>query len=275
MNKSVGFIGLGQMATALAAAFVGKDLVAADHIWGYDPLEGARQQFGRRVGAVRLVSEPGEVVRQAEVVFLAVKPQVMGTVTAAIGPELNPERLVVSVAAGVTLDYLTDRLGTSRVIRVMPNTPCTIGLGASAFAMAAGATDDDAERVESLLSAVGLAFRVPERLLDAVTGLSGSGPAYVYTMIEALSDGGVLMGLPRETALALAAQTVRGTAEMMLAEKSHPATLRDRVTSPGGTTIAGLQVLEERNFRGTVIAAVEAASLRAHQLGQEYDTRSR
>jgi pyrroline-5-carboxylate reductase len=150
----------------------------------------------------------------------------------------------------------------------MPNTPCLLGQSASAFALGRGATEDDAALVEKLLSSVGRTFRVPEKLLDAVTGLSGSGPAYVYLVIEALSDGGVLMGLPRDIATALAAQTVLGSATMVLSTGEHPRVLADRVTSPGGTTIAGLKALESGGLRATLIQAVEAATRRATELGQ-------
>ena len=149
----------------------------------------------------------------------------------------------------------------------MPNTPCLVGKGASAFARGAGATAADGERVKQLLSAVGLAFELDEKLLDAVTGLSGSGPAFVYVMIEALSDGGVRTGLPRTIATQLAAQTVLGAAQMVLGGE-HPAVLKDRVASPGGTTIAGLQVLEDRGLRAALIAAVEAATERSKELGR-------
>jgi pyrroline-5-carboxylate reductase len=150
----------------------------------------------------------------------------------------------------------------------MPNTPCLVGQSASGYSLAPGASDEDAQLVDRLFSAVGRAFPVPEQLLDAVTGLSGSGPAFVYLVIEALSDGGVRMGLPRETALAMAAQTVRGAAEMVLASGEHPAVLKDRVTSPGGTTIAGLHALEAGSLRGTLINAVEAATRRAQELAE-------
>ena len=152
-------------------------------------------------------------------------------------------------------------------MRVMPNTPCLVGQSASGYCRGPGATDDDARYVGELLGAVGRAFELDEKLLDAVTGLSGSGPAFVYVVIEALSDGGVLVGLPRDVATALAAQTVRGAAEMVLQSGEHPGVLKDRVASPGGTTIAGLQALESGGMRAAVIAAVEAATRRSMELG--------
>ena len=208
------------------------------------------------------------VAAEADVLILAVKPQQMSGVLAEVGPTLTSSRLVVSIAAGMRLDTLAAGLGPrARLIRVMPNTPCLVGQSASGYSLGAGATEADAELVAELLAAVGRAFRVDEKLLDAVTGLSGSGPAFVYLIIEALSDGGVRMGLPREVALQLAAQTVRGAAEMVLTSGEHPAVLKDRVASPGGTTIAGLQALEAGSLRGTLMAAVEAATRRSQELG--------
>ncbi len=163
---------------------------------------------------------------------------------------------------------LCESLGSGRVIRVMPNTPALVGQGASAYAMGSGASEADAKLAETLLNSVGLARKVDEKLLDAVTGLSGSGPAFVYLMIEALSDGGVRMGLPRDLATTLAAQTLLGAAQMVVTTGDHPGVLKDRVTSPGGTTIAGLQVLEDRGVRGALIGAVEAATRRSMELGK-------
>jgi pyrroline-5-carboxylate reductase len=168
----------------------------------------------------------------------------------------------------VTLARLEAGLGSSRVIRVMPNTPCLVGSSAAAYSLGSAATKSDGELVEQFLHSVGIAVRVDEKLLDAVTGLSGSGPAFVYLMIEALSDGGVRAGLPRDIATQLAAQTVRGAAEMVLQTGQHPGVLKDQVASPGGTTIAGLQALEERGVRGALMAAVEAAARRSRELGQ-------
>ena len=174
----------------------------------------------------------------------------------------------MSIAAGVRLATLADRLGGGlRLVRVMPNTPCLVGQGATAYSLGGLATAKDGELVRQLLSAVGIACQVDEKLLDAVTGLSGSGPAFVYVMIEALSDGGVRMGLPRNIATTLAVQTVSGAAALVAQSGEHPAVLKDRVASPGGTTIAGLQALEEYGLRAALMAAVEAAARRAAELG--------
>jgi pyrroline-5-carboxylate reductase len=268
LKQTIGFVGAGQMARALAQGFVTAGLVRGSQVVHCDPVAKASDDFAASVaGAARVVSNV-QVVRQADVVFVAVKPQSMPAVFRELGGHVGAEKLVVSIAAGVTLARLCDGLKTNRVIRVMPNTPALIGQGASAYALGSGANGEDGQLVGQLLSAVGRAFPVDEKLLDAVTGLSGSGPAFVYVMIEALADGGVRMGLPRDVAMALAAQTVRGAAEMVLDSGEHPAALKDKVASPGGTTIAGLAALEDRGLRGALIAAVEAATRRSIELGK-------
>jgi pyrroline-5-carboxylate reductase len=192
----------------------------------------------------------------------------MGKLLTEIRPAVGTQHLVVSIAAGITLRQLAEGLGSEqRLVRVMPNTPCLLGASASGFSPGEAATAEDAALVQRLLDAVGRAFRLPEHLLDAVTGLSGSGPAFVYVMIEALSDGGVRVGLPRDVATALAAQTVLGAARMVLETGTHPGALKDMVASPGGTTIAGLHALERGGVRGALMDAVEAATLRATELG--------
>jgi pyrroline-5-carboxylate reductase len=207
------------------------------------------------------------VAAAADVIFLAVKPQQMGEVLSRLHGQLGGGKLVVSIAAGVRLAVLAEGLGREvRLVRVMPNTPCLVGKGASAYCLGQRATPQDGELVRQLLSAVGVVYAVEENLMDAVTGLSGSGPALVYVMIDALADGGVRMGLPRPVALGLAAQTLLGAAEMVLATGDHPAVLKDRVASPGGTTMAGLQALEAGAVRAALIAAVEAATRRSVEL---------
>lgn len=214
-----------------------------------------------------MASGNAEVANSSDIVFLAVKPQHMQPVLIELKGKPTAGKLVVSVAAGISLARLSAGLGPdARLIRVMPNTPCLVGQGASCYSRGTTATAEDGRRVGELLAAVGRAFEIPESLLDAVTGLSGSGPAFVYVIIEALSDGGVRMGLPRDIATALAVQTVRGAAEMVSITGEHPAVLKDRVASPGGTTIAGLQALESGGVRAALMAAVEAATRRSTEL---------
>ena len=269
MQRRIGFIGAGQMAVALAGGFIRAGLASPQSILASDILPTARQRFAKSTGAAT-TDDNLQVVQQSDVVWLAVKPQQMAEVCRQLRGQITPQKLVVSIAAGVSLERLTAWLGNDvRLVRVMPNTPCLVGQGASAYALGARATSDDAELVQSLLSAVGVACQVDETLLDAVTGLSGSGPAFVYVLIEALSDAGVRVGLPRALASKLAVQTVRGSAEMVLATGEHPAVLKDRVASPGGTTIAGLAALEAGGLRAAVMAAVEAATSRSVELGKQ------
>ncbi len=263
-----GFLGAGKMATALARGWIEAGLTSAAHVVASDPVAAARDGFTAATGA-RATADNREVVRQSDVLVLAVKPQSMAPLLAEARPLLAERHLIVSIAAGITLKQLADGLGPNRrLVRVMPNTPCLVGASAAGYAPGESATADDVAMVDRLMNAVGKAFRVPEALLDAVTGLSGSGPAFVYVMIEALSDGGVRVGLPRDVATALAAQTVLGSAKMVLETGLHPGVLKDQVTSPGGTTIAGLHALERGGLRAALIDAVEAATRRATELGR-------
>lgn len=255
------------MARALAKGFVAADLISAGDIIAADAFASARDEFCEIVTGSVAAANNAELVEQSEIIFLSVKPQNMVAVMNDIQPAVTPEKLFISIAAGCTLAALAKGLATDRIIRVMPNTPCLVSHGASAMASAVGVTESDCELASRLLSSVGYATKISESLIDSVTGLSGSGPAYVYQVIEALSDGGVRMGLPREIATELAAHTVRGAAQMVLETGEHPAVLKDRVASPGGTTIAGLQALEQAGLRSALIAAVEAATLRSRELG--------
>jgi pyrroline-5-carboxylate reductase len=266
IKKRIGFIGSGQMATALGEGFVRAGLVAGADLIASDPSSESRERFTRVTGG-RTVENNADVVRQSDVVFLAVKPQQMVRVAAELKGKLGPDTLLVSIAAGIRLAVLSQGFGEQvRIVRVMPNTPCLVGQGACGYCLGASGTPDDRELVQQLLSAVGLALEVEEKMLDAVTGLSGSGPAFVYVIIEALSDGGVRMGLPRAVASALAAQTVLGAAQMVRTTGEHPGVLKDRVASPGGTTIAGLQAMEQAGIRGGLMAAVEAATRRSIEM---------
>lgn len=254
------------MATALAKGFIAAGSLSPKSIVACDVIADAGKRFVEQTGT-RTVGTNREVAQQSKIVFLSVKPQQIAQVLSELRDAIQPHHLIVSIAAGVSLKTLANGLSeNARLIRVMPNTPALVGYGASAFSRGAKATNDDSAIVQRLLSNVGVAVEVPEKLLDAVTGLSGSGPAYVYQIIEALSDGGVRMGLPRDTATKLAAQTVLGAAQMVLTTGQHPGQLKDAVTSPGGTTIAGLHALERGGLRGTLMNAVEAATNRAREL---------
>jgi pyrroline-5-carboxylate reductase len=263
----VGFLGAGKMATALARGWLTAGLVRASDLSASDPVAAARQSFTAETGCTA-GSDNSPVVEASDLLVLAVKPQSMAGLLLEVRRLLNSP-LVVSIAAGISLKHLQDGLGPGcRLVRVMPNTPCLVGASASAYSASSTATADDVALVDRLMNAVGKAYRVPEGLLDAVTGLSGSGPAYVYVIIEALADGGVRAGLPRDVAQALAAQTVLGAAKMVLETGTHPAVLKDMVASPGGTTIAGLHALERGGLRSALIDAVDAAARRATELGK-------
>jgi pyrroline-5-carboxylate reductase len=264
-----GFIGAGRMATALARGFVRSQIVSPDAVLASDPSEAARHAFLQEVPGSNIGTDNRAVASGADVLLLAVKPQQMTAALAEIRPAIQSDSLVVSIAAGVTLDRLAAGLPAGqRIVRVMPNTPCLLGSGASGYSLGPHAAEEDGVLVSKLLSSVGAAFEVPESLLDAVTGLSGSGPAFVYSMIEALAEGGVAAGLPPQLAAELAARTVAGAADMVLQTGDSPAVLRDRVTSPGGTTQAGLAVLAERGFGEAVAQAVAAATRRSAELGR-------
>ncbi len=265
---NIGFLGAGKMATALAKGFVRTGIVTAKQIIAGDVSEAACAAFAKETGAKTTPFNP-DVVKFAEILVLAVKPDQVGGLLGEIREHFTEKHLLISIAAGVPLAKLEAGLGAgARLIRVMPNTPALVGASASAFALNKSALPADAELAQRLFSAVGVVFQTKESLLDAVTGLSGSGPAYVYQFIEALSDGGVAAGLPRDIATKLAAQTVLGAAKMVLETGQHPGALKDMVTSPGGTTIEGIHELEKGKLRGTVMSAVRAATEKSRKLGQ-------
>lgn len=256
------------MATALAKGLLSAGITLPERLVAGDVHEEPRHRFIRETGGTAVESNV-DVVAQSAIVFLAVKPQQMQSVLDELRNHVAAEHLVISIAAGVPLRTFTAVWGRNcRVVRVMPNTPCLVSAGASAFALGGAATLDDGVLVERLLSTVGLVFSLPESQLDAVTGLSGSGPAFVYQVIEALSDGGVRAGLPRDVSTRLAAQTVFGAAKMVLETGEHPGVLKDAVASPGGTTIAGLHELEQGGLRACLMNAVQSATLRSRELGQ-------
>jgi pyrroline-5-carboxylate reductase len=266
---TIGFLGAGKMATALAKGFIRAGLVTPKQLIAGDPSEDAMAAFAQEIGTKTTAFNP-DVARFANVIILAVKPDQATAVLNEIRRDFTEKHLLISIAAGVTIAKLEGALGTgARVVRVMPNTPALVGASATAYAPGKNALGEDADLVQKLFSAVGLAYRVKEPLLDAVTGLSGSGPAYVYMFIEGLSDGGVAAGLPRDIATMLAAQTVLGSARMVIETGQHPGALKDMVTSPGGTTVEGLHELEKGKLRATVISAVRAAAEKSRKLGQQ------
>lgn len=265
---TIGFLGAGKMATALARGLVRARLVEPANLIASDPFAAARDAFAKETGGKAAASNV-EVAQAAQVIFLSVKPDQVAAVLAEVRDSFSGQYLIISIAAGVPIAKMEAALPAgARVIRVMPNTPALVGESASAFALGKSATAADGELAQKLFSVVGVAMQVKESLLDAVTGLSGSGPAYVYQFIEALSDGGVAAGLPRDVATKLAAQTVLGSAKMVLETGVHPGALKDQVTSPGGTTIEGVHELEKGKLRGTVMSAVRAATDKSKKLGQ-------
>jgi len=266
--KKMAMIGVGKMGGGLLEGILSRKLIAPESITVYDKVAGRLEELKVAYG-ISLAADNRAALSGADVVILGVKPQNMREVLREIRDALEENQLVVSIAAGISTTFIEEALEKKiRVVRVMPNMPALIGYGATALARGEYATDEDITVALQIFDAVGISVVVTEDLMDAVTGLSGSGPAYGFMMIEALSDAGVLMGLPRETARMLASQTMLGAAMLCLQGQKHPAVLKDMVTSPGGTTIAGLKALEEGKFRATLMKAVEAAALRSKALGK-------
>lgn len=262
----LGVIGGGVMAEAIVSRLIAQKQYAPPEILISDPVA-ERRAFLTQTYGVTTTEENGEVA-QSEVLLLAIKPQVFSVIAEELHSIVHPEdQLVLSILAGVPLGKLDSGLPRRAILRAMPNTPATVGAGITALAAGAMVTPDQMETAQRLFAAIGDVVVVPESLMDAVTGLSGSGPAYVALLVEALADGGVAAGLPRNIAQQLALQTVRGTAELLHETNCHPAILKDQVCSPGGTTIAGVKALENRGFRAAVMDAVQAAAQRSKELG--------
>jgi pyrroline-5-carboxylate reductase len=256
------------MAEALIKGMIASGVARADQMSVTD-ISPERLEFLSRTYGITAGRSNRDAAAQAEVLLLCIKPQVMDWVLEEIAPAADRSKLVVSIAAGVAISRIEKALtGGPRVVRVMPNTPALVLEGAAALSSGSRATQEDMVLVQQIFGAVGRAVVVDEKLMDAVTGLSGSGPAYVFTIIEALSDAGVKAGIPRQLSLELAAQTVLGAAKMVVETKEHPGKLRDMVTSPGGTTIAGLHELEKGRLRAVLMNAVEAAAARSRELGR-------
>jgi pyrroline-5-carboxylate reductase len=268
LKDKVGVVGAGKIGSAILRGVIRAGLVRPDQVMASDVSEALRRSIANELG-IKVTPDNGQVSDFANIVILAVKPQIVDSVVKEIAESLGKAKLLVSVAAGVPLARIEGHLSAeARVVRVMPNIPCVVGAGASAYAGGRHATTKDLENVGLILNSFGIALPVEEKYLDAVTGLSGSGPAYVFLFIESLADGGVQVGLSRDVALKLALQTVYGSARMALESTKHLAELRDEVTSPGGTTIAGLYALEQKGFKGAVMEAIVRATKRSQELGQ-------
>lgn len=267
IRETLGFVGGGQMAEALIKGLLSKKFLKPVQIKVSDPSEDRRNHLRETFG-INTTPENKEAIKGSKIIILAVKPQVMPVVIEDIAPFVSSNHLVISIAAGITAHYIEKRLPEGvRVVRVMPNTPALVQAGAAALCKGSSASQVDMDIVRQILEAVGKAVVVPEALMDAVTGLSGSGPAYVFTFIEGLIDAGVREGLSRTVAQELVVQTVRGAALMCQNTGKHPAELTAMVTSPGGTTVAGLHVLERASLRGILMDAVRAATERSRELG--------
>ncbi len=272
-QRQIAFIGAGNMASALIRGLLRAQFARPQDIAISDPSAERRELLAHEFG-VRATVDNLEAAQGADIVVLAVKPQVMGLALESVAPAIDGHQLILSIAAGVPIARIEKALThpttalKPRVVRAMPNSPALIGEGATAIAAGRFATADDMELARAIFASVGVAVRVDESLLDAVTGLSGSGPAYAFLIIEALSDAGVRMGLSRQSALELTVQTILGSARMVQQTGQHPAALKDQVTSPGGTTIAGLHALESGRLRATLSDAVERATERSRELGR-------
>ncbi len=268
IERTIGFIGAGVMGGALLDGVIRAGMATPEIVCASDPSAERREGIAG-IPRDQIFDSNRHLVQECGVVVLAVKPGIVPSVAAEIAGHLGSDHLVISVAAGVSTSSLSRMLGTDRIIRAMPNTPALVGCGASAFCGGAGATEEDLQVADDLLSAVGVCVRVEESMMDAVTGLSGSGPAYVYLAIEALSDGGVKMGLPRKVATLLASQTVMGAAKMVIETGRHPGELKDQVTTPGGTTIDAIHALELAGLRRAFIEAVTAATEKSRRLSKD------
>ena len=265
-DKKLCFIGGGNMAEAMISGVLDQRVVNAESIVVAEPVNERRRYLSEtyQVGAV---ADNKAALKESEVVVLAVKPQVMAVVLKEIAPRITTGQTIVSIAAGISTELIVSYLGEDKnIVRAMPNTPAQIGLGATALCKGGAATTETLEKARALFDAVGITVVVDEAHMDAVTGLSGSGPAYIFVIIEALTDGGVKAGLPRDIAQALALQTILGATSMVLQTGKHPGQLKDMVTSPGGTTIKGLHVLEKKGVRAALMDAVEKAAKRSKEL---------
>ncbi|MBN1291093.1 MAG: pyrroline-5-carboxylate reductase [Candidatus Latescibacteria bacterium] len=265
LSDTLGIIGYGNMGSAIIRGLIGKNIFDAKNICVYDTDPNSCKNAAE--DGCRVLDSIAEVGTQSDTVIIGVKPGIVRNVLGEL-VNISPDTLIISIAAGISTEKIETVVPDKPVVRVMPNTPCMVGEGASALTRGKNAGDNHVETAQKIMGALGYAVEVPEYLMDAVTGLSGSGPAYVALVIDALTDGGVRVGLPRSAALRLAAQTVLGAAKMVLERNIAPSALRDMVTSPGGTTIEGISVLEAHAFRSALIEAVGAATHKSKELGR-------
>ncbi len=268
LAKKLGIIGTGNMGSAFIHGLCSKKLIAPENIFIFDLDESKMNPLQNQYG-IQLAKDETDLISKVDLLIIALKPQVIPEVFTKVGSIVRANQTVISIAAGITiavLKKLMNKAGT--IIRVMPNMPGTIGAGISAFCSEVALTPEIKKTTETILGALGEVLEVNEKLMDAVTGLSGSGPAYMFLILDALADGGVKMGLPKAHALKLAAQTMLGAAKMVLELNKTPAELKDLITSPGGTTITGLHALELGKVRASLMNAVEAATLRSKELGK-------
>jgi pyrroline-5-carboxylate reductase len=268
LKEKIGIIGAGKIGSAIIRGVLSNGLVGKNQVMASAPRESTRKALSKETD-IKITSDNGAVCEFADIVILSVKPHHVPSVLGGIAKLLGKTKLLVSVAAGVPIAKMESCLEKdARVIRVMTNIPCVVGAAASGYSLGSHATTADLEHVKGILESVGIALPLEEKHLDAVTALSGSGPAYVFLFIESLADGGVQVGLSREVALKLALQTVYGSAKLALESGKHMAQGRDEITSPGGTTIAGLYALEKGGMRGTVMEAILKATERSQALGR-------
>ncbi|MBF0529999.1 MAG: pyrroline-5-carboxylate reductase [Deltaproteobacteria bacterium] len=270
IQQAIGFIGGGNMGEAMIKGLIKSGVAEAGNLWFFD-MDPSRQKDLLDKYGIRLAESNHELTRQCRIIVLAVKPQIIDRVLSEITASLTMDHLLISIAAGITLEHIQNALLIpGPVVRVMPNTPALVMAGATAMSRGIYATSDHIKLARGIFEAVGMVVEVEEKYMDVVTGLSGSGPAYVFTFLDAMTDGGVRLGLTREQARRLCVQTILGSAKLALETGMHPAALRDMVTSPGGTAVAGLFALEKGAFRATVMEAISAASARSKELGSRY-----
>lgn len=265
--KGLGIIGAGVMGTALLKGLLTKGIVSGDEVLAIEPIEERRNQVSKELG-IAFTDDYKELAAKCDTILIAVKPQMIKNVLPLLGKVVKSEHLVISIAAGVVLGLLEDNMTAAKVVRVMPNTPAQFGCGISAYALGTKVKTEDIATIESVLGAVGQFIRVEESQMDAVTAVSGSGPAYVFKFIEAMIEAGVMMGLTYAQSRKLTVETILGSAQMLKSSEKHPAQLKNEVTSPAGTTAAALCELETGAFAGIIIQAVEAAAIRSKQLGE-------